>query len=144
MLYCPENAICLLIIPEEGELVLPKVRAQGSRAKVHLIAYAAPLTRRMLPLAAIDYCALPPLPPDHKAPCWLTIELSIFSGACFIAFDEVAPLLDYIRSLETKIRGKNSDIHATSFLREWLAIRQTGNVLHTPSTFLFQHSVELR
>jgi hypothetical protein len=81
----PETA--LLISPEEVEACLPIIRRKRS-PEVHLLLYAAPVTRRTLHFNNLDYCAVPALPRNFKAPTWLKVELGIIAGRLYFEYEE--------------------------------------------------------
>lgn len=63
---------------------------------VHLITYAAPITKNMLHFNGLSYYILPRLPDGYIAPDWLSIELGIFAGRLYINFPEYTPLTNYL------------------------------------------------
>lgn len=84
------------MIPEEAELLLPLVKKSGSKA-AYLLAYAAPITRKMVPLFNdLTYYAVPSLPTDWNAPLWLRIELGIFAGRLYFDYHEYAHVLEFL------------------------------------------------
>jgi hypothetical protein len=85
----------LVVCPEEADRLIPILRRSPSSG-CHLIVYAAPVTRRMLPFNDLNYCAVPPLPTDFKAPSWLKIQLGIFAGRLYFGWDEYHPMLEYL------------------------------------------------
>jgi hypothetical protein len=108
-------------------------------AKVHLLVYSAPVTKKMLHFSALKYYALPALPHGHTIPRWLTIELGIFAGRLYMGFEECVTLREYI---EPDKYGKRSGVLGTkaiSFLLEWLALRRKGqDIMHTPMGYVCQ------
>lgn len=89
----------LMVSPEEADELLPIVRDSQlfqASGKVYLIAYAAPVTRRMLHFNQLDYYATPSLPTDFQAPVWLRVELGLFAGRLYIEWDEYYELLGYL------------------------------------------------
>ena len=139
ILYNPSTSTALVLISEEAELVIPKLRAQKARTKTHLLTYSAPITKKMLHFSALRYYALPQLPINHVLPHWLTIEIGIFAGRLYMEFEESAPLVNYI---EKGIKGKQLNMSATgttSFLIEWLSLRRKGqDIMHTPVGYVCQ------
>lgn len=143
------NEIALIVISEEAELLIPIVRARAAgKPKVHLIAYAAPVTKSMLHFNRLSYYALPCLPGGYTLPDWLPIELGIFAGRLYIDFPECAPLMKYLELAENigtdapqskfehiGIRTKNP----VEFLLEWLTICRKGqDIMHTPMGYICQ------
>ena len=121
------------------------IRAEA-RPKVHLIAYAAPITKNMLHFNRLSYYVLPRLPVGYTAPSWLSIELGIFAGRLYIDFPECAPLTKYLQlSDETDAESQQSNSekvgvftkNLVSFLLEWLTLRRKGqDIMHTPMGYV--------
>jgi hypothetical protein len=89
----------LLVSPEEADALTHIMRQEHSydaNGSVHLILYAAPVTRRMLHFNQLDYYAVPALPTDFEAPTWLRVELGLFSGRLYLEWDEYYTLLEYL------------------------------------------------
>ncbi|KAH9903539.1 hypothetical protein F4778DRAFT_790586 [Xylariomycetidae sp. FL2044] len=132
ILWSPSKETAVVIIPEEADLVIPKILARGKSSKVHLITYAAPVTRSMLPLGDLTFHSIPSLPRGHVYPRRIVLELGLFAGRLYINFadyEALGRLLDQI--VQSKdIRG---------FLLDWMALRRKGqHVLHTPMGYLCQ------
>ncbi|RFU32830.1 hypothetical protein B7463_g3489, partial [Scytalidium lignicola] len=146
ILWNPSNQTALIIIPEEAELLIPTLR-QKKNPKVHLLAYAAPVTKNMLQFGKLSYYALPCLPFGHAVPNWLSIELGIFAGRLYFDFSECDALCKYLRlsniSEMSKLNNDNQVELFTekpiSFLLEWLALRRKGqDIMHTPMGYICQ------
>lgn len=141
ILWNPWNETALIVIPEEAELLISVIRAE-TQPKVHLIAYAAPVTKNMLHFNRLSYYVLPRLPVGCTAPAWLSTELGIFAGRLYIDFPECAPLTKYLQlSDETDAESQQSNSekvgvftkNLVSFLLEWLTLRRKGqDIMHTP------------
>jgi hypothetical protein len=72
----------VLVSPEEVEELFPLCR--GSRTPVvHLLAYSAPISQKMLQFNDLKYYATPTLPPDWSAPMWLKVAVGIFAGKLY-------------------------------------------------------------
>ncbi|KAH8590942.1 hypothetical protein B0O99DRAFT_690999 [Bisporella sp. PMI_857] len=147
ILWSPSNETALIIISEEAEILIPMIRA-ARKPKVHLIAYAAPVTKNMLHFNGLSYYVLPPLPDDCAIPAWLSIELGIFAGRLYISFAECAHLAKYLRLPDnTDTDGSQSNTeHAglatkdpVDFLLEWLTVCRKGqDIMHTPMGYICQ------
>lgn len=150
ILWNSASETALIVISEEAELLIPVLRT-SMKPKVHLITYAAPVTRNMLHFADLSYFVLPRFPEGHSAPAWLSREVGIFAGRLYIDFHEYAPLIQYLR-LEDKtdtetlcgsqrhigIPAKNS----VDFLLDWLtACRKGQDITHTPMGYICQRRV---
>lgn len=138
----------MVIIPEEAEEVIPILRAAWA-SSVHLLLYAAPVTRKMLHFDTLTYYALPNLPFMWKPPTWLPFELGILAGRLYFNFSDYDALLESINAAEhSESNGQpsfsSSDDHANAknvlaFLNEWLAIRRQGqDITHTPMGYVCQ------
>ncbi|TGO44474.1 hypothetical protein BCON_0512g00030 [Botryotinia convoluta] len=83
ILWSPSNETALIVIPEEVELLIPMIRT-ARKPIVHLITYAAPITKSMQHFNGLSYYVLPSLLNGYKIPEWLSIELGIFAGRLYI------------------------------------------------------------
>ncbi|KAH7117537.1 hypothetical protein B0J11DRAFT_493133 [Dendryphion nanum] len=139
ILWCPRTKTALVVISEEVELLIPIIRAR-SPPRIHLITYAAPVTKKMLNFSNLSYYAFPRLPDNNTFPTWLTIELGILAGRLYMDFMECAAVHMYLRTPtipneEVPMMTTNS----ISFLLEWLALRRKGqDVTHTPIGYICQ------
>ncbi|KAI1002778.1 hypothetical protein K3495_g5425 [Podosphaera aphanis] len=157
ILWSPVSEVAMIIIPEEVETVI-SILKEGKCA-VHLLSYAAPVTRKMLQFNDLSFFNLPPLPPTWQAPNWLRIELGVLSGRLYFDQFEYIPLLEFFAVKE--IDGKIVEINEVSgseaivgnprierktfvskpmlFLQEWLAQRRPGqDFSHTPMGHICQ------
>ncbi|XPS95694.1 hypothetical protein M3J09_004979 [Ascochyta lentis] len=130
----------LLVSQEEANALIPILRSNSQSEGVHLIVYAAPVTRRMLHFNSLDYHATPSLPADFKAPTWLQVELGIFSGRLHLEWHEYAELLHYL-GLKLDLSADPNAIPFSkkplTFLHEWIDIRRKGQDFeHTPMGFI--------
>ena len=115
---------------------------------VHLITYAAPVTKNMLHFNGLSYYVLPRLPGGYTAPDWLSIELGIFAGRLYINFPERAPLTKYLQLADkTSTESPQSSIehvgistkNPVDFLVEWLTVCRKGqDIMHTPMGYICQ------
>ncbi|KAL7945220.1 hypothetical protein V8C42DRAFT_358211 [Trichoderma barbatum] len=130
ILWSPSTQTALAIIPEEAELLIPKLRLAKDEAKVHLITYAAPITRAMIPFNQLRYYSLPPIPSGATFPTWLKVELGILAGRLYTDFEEWKLTGEYIRD-------SRPDNISPIFLLEWLGVRcRAHDVLHTPMGYI--------
>lgn len=146
VLWSRESEICLLISPEEANALIPILRhAYLQDPLCHLIAYSAPITRRMLQFNNLNYYAIPPLPAHFKAPLWLKIELGIFSGRLYFEWEEYQEIMSYLgiqvpKDDDDDVQSETREAFAEkplAFLHEWLAIRRKGQDFeHTPMGFI--------
>ncbi|KKY37654.1 hypothetical protein UCDDA912_g02340 [Diaporthe ampelina] len=76
ILWSSLTETALVIIPEEAELLIPIIRRAGRTCLVHLMAYAAPVTKSTLRnFNGLTYYNMPPFPEDYRFPKWFIIEL---------------------------------------------------------------------
>ncbi|CCU82053.1 hypothetical protein BGHDH14_bgh02786 [Blumeria hordei DH14] len=153
ILWSPHNKVAMVIIPEELELIMPLLR--DGRSVVHLLSYAAPLTKEMLSFNDMNNLVVPPLPTTWEAPIWLRIELGILSGRLYFDSFEYTDILDYLgvqeqdgriieihedfpdllalKSLPQAERRSHFTSEPLQFLQEWLSLRYNGqDFSHTP------------
>lgn len=142
------NKTALIVIPEEAELLIPIIRAK-KQAKVHLIAYAAPVTKNMLQFSQLLYYVLPRLPVSYTIPDWLLIEVGIFAGQLYIDFPQYTSLSRYLQLAHKSDAGVLHDgnqehvgictTNVFSFLLDWLTIRRKGqDIMDTPIGYICQ------
>lgn len=81
--------------PEEAELIIPLIRNQ-QESQVHLLTYAAPVTRRMLHFNDMSYYAIPSLPTGYQIPTWLQIEVGFFAGRIYFEWHEYEGILRFL------------------------------------------------
>ncbi|KAL6891856.1 hypothetical protein GGI43DRAFT_200758 [Trichoderma evansii] len=131
ILWSFSTQTALIIIPEEVELLIPRLRLAGNESYVHLIAYAAPITRSMTPFNRLDYYTLPPIPLNAEFPSWLKVELGILAGRLYTDYEEWNLVSAYMTDSQT-----DAPI-SSAFLLEWLGVRcRTNDVLHTPMGYI--------
>ncbi|PQE25690.1 p-loop containing nucleoside triphosphate hydrolase protein [Rutstroemia sp. NJR-2017a BBW] len=87
----------LVVTPEEAESLIPIVRT-SKKPVCHLLTYAAPVTRKMLHFANLQFYALPALPalPQWTPPLWFTVELGLFAGRLYFDFNEYEYLCKFL------------------------------------------------
>ncbi|KAK5705789.1 hypothetical protein LTS12_028255, partial [Elasticomyces elasticus] len=136
VLWSTVSQSAMVIIPEEAELLIPQLRAK-EKLRVHLLLYAAPVTRKMLHFNKLNFYATPSLPPGWKAPPWLSFELGILSGRLYFDFADYEFILHGLRcdadskeyiDLSGAVDHEKFDFDAAkstlAFLMEWLSIRR--------------------
>ncbi|KAF7596480.1 hypothetical protein BBP40_001352 [Aspergillus hancockii] len=150
LLWDMQTQTCLVIIPEEAEVLIPILRTIPS-SSVHLILYAAAFTKKMLHFDKLNYYTLPILPEGWAPPPWLPFELGILAGRLYFEFtdydylserlqlnlDDKAPTAPPAQDSETV--PKTTQSANLSFLREWLTLRRQGqDISHTPMGYVCQ------
>lgn len=147
VLWNPATKTALVVIPEEAELLIPIIRA-AKLPPVHLIAYAAPMTKNMLHFSGLSYYVLPRLSNNHTIPDWLSIELGILGARLYFEFVEYAPLVKYLNLTNDPGACNNAPLDGqsvvsndsiSSFLLEWLTVRRKGqDIMQTPMGYICQ------
>ena len=136
----------LVIIPEEAEIVISMLR-YIKRPNIHLLTYAAPVTKKMLHFNDLNYYTMPAMPTGWKAPRWLKLELGLFAGRLYFEWDEYDDLRKYLGiSLDSDEKVAESPIKSQKFttkpmelLQDWLAVRRRGqDFAHTPMGYVCQ------
>lgn len=143
--------MALVVIPEEAELLIPLLRT-AEIPLVHLLVYAAPVTRKMQHFNRLDFYSIPTLPEDWEPPSWLAFELGILGGRLYFEFLEYHHIKESL-CFEVQNNGAFSeeddsdyedDPQATTkntlaFLGEWLSLRRQGqDITHTPMGYVCQ------
>jgi hypothetical protein len=141
LLWSRQSEEALLLSPEEVELIIPILRNEKD-ARVHLLSYAAPVTRKMLHFNNLAYYAIPALPNDYKVPGWLPIEVGFFAGRIYFEWHEYEGILSFLGlkpaaspdssgSDTTLVEGANDgQPHYTftkkplAFLQDWISARR--------------------
>ncbi|KAI1753021.1 hypothetical protein F4782DRAFT_95691 [Xylaria castorea] len=138
IVWSPKTETALVVIPEEAEGLMELLHGEEDKSCVHLIAYAAPVTKAMIHFNHLLFYSFPELPKDHTIPENIRIELGILAGRLYVDQSELEGLAKYMRVSKTS--AKDSDKIAAdpaNFLLEWLTIRRkTVDVLHTPMGFI--------
>ncbi|ROW07311.1 hypothetical protein VMCG_03763 [Cytospora schulzeri] len=147
ILWSPSTKTALVIIPEEVELLIPLIRRAGHTSQVHLITYAAPVTKAMLKnFNGLRYYSLPTLPIGYQFPDWFLIELGIFAGRLYVTHEECSLIARYLHISETddgdaveSVVGRTFARNPVGFLCEWLPLRrQVSDVMQTPMGYIIQ------
>ncbi|KXH27289.1 hypothetical protein CSIM01_02573 [Colletotrichum simmondsii] len=166
VLWSRKTEVALIVIPEEAEMLLSILQDPAFHCATNLIAYAAPVTRKMLHFSNLNFFSIPSLPHDWKAPGWLKTELGIYGGQLyfewaeydqlceFLGIDQSLPLLEYLDqegsdsdSVDTQSGEKHKVYVAPngltarplSFVQEWLAARRRGqDFMSTSMGFIAQ------
>ncbi|KAH8698926.1 hypothetical protein BGW36DRAFT_406791 [Talaromyces proteolyticus] len=147
-LWSRKSEQAVVIIPEEAEMLIPVLRSSPKSAAIHLILYAAPVTKNMLHFNRIDYYSLPSLPTKWIPPTWLPFEVGILAGRLYFEFSEYDGLLRQLKPRSDDLLDEEPDISSNNssqtenfvgFLQEWLSLRRQGqDISHTPMGYLCQ------
>ncbi|RFU72329.1 hypothetical protein TARUN_9940 [Trichoderma arundinaceum] len=131
ILWSPSTSTGLVVIPEEVELLIPKLRLAKGKSKVHLIAYAPPITRAMVSFNQLRHYSLPPIPLDVQFPVWLKVELGILAGQLYTDYEGWLHVAGYVKYPQDGVPV------SPAFLLEWLGVRcRAHDVLHTPMGYI--------
>ncbi|KAK6356074.1 hypothetical protein TWF718_000448 [Orbilia javanica] len=140
--------IAIIIIPEEAEDLIPHLNTKLRDSPVHLITYAAPVTRKMINFDTLKFLAIPPLPGQWNPPAELSVELGIVAGRLYFPFEHFSYLKDYFdltdddteaSAMAGATKNPNFIEKPLSFLQEWLTLRRKGqDFLHTPMGYICQ------
>ncbi|KEF56127.1 uncharacterized protein A1O9_07708 [Exophiala aquamarina CBS 119918] len=95
ILWSELSDTAILVSPEEAELLVPLLR-EAVKQEVHLLTYAAPVTRKMLQFNDLKYYAISSLRQDWEAPLWLRVQVGLFSGRLYFPFEELAHMLEFL------------------------------------------------
>ncbi|KAJ8110852.1 hypothetical protein OPT61_g6407 [Boeremia exigua] len=140
VLWSSTSEQALLVSPEEANTLIPIMRSGLGLKGVHLLVYAAPVTRRMLHFNTLDYHATPALPAGLKLPTWLSVELGLFSGRLHLSWPEYPVLLRYLGlhpDLSPDATARPFAAKPLTFLHEWINVRRKGQDFeHTPMGFV--------
>ncbi|KAF3192372.1 hypothetical protein TWF225_000621 [Orbilia oligospora] len=143
--------IAIIVTPEEAEYLIPHVSNRSRESPVHLVTYAAPITRKMVQFDTLKFLSIPPLPEGWKPPAKLSVELGIIAGRLYFAFEHSPDLKDYLgltnEGLEESIMAEAVVFteKPLSFLQEWLTLKRKGqDFLHTPMGYLCQSKALLK
>lgn len=119
--------------------MIPQIRTQALPAKVHLLTYSAPATKKMLKFSDLQYYSVPALEGGHIIPQSLTIELGIFAGRLYMKYEECVSLVNYINDVSINGRFDATTTETISFILEWVSLRRRGqDITHTPLGYVCQ------
>ncbi|KAK6539145.1 hypothetical protein TWF694_009389 [Orbilia ellipsospora] len=143
--------VAIIVTPEEAEYLIPHLKTQTRAESVHLLTYAAPITRKMIQFDSLKFFSIPDISTDWTPPQNLSVELGIVAGRLYFAFENSTAIRNYL-DLENKcseVEGPNGgSVFATrplSFLQEWLTLKRKGqDFLHTPMGYLCQSKTLLK
>jgi hypothetical protein len=138
IVWSPTTETALVVIPEEVEFFMQVIRDHKREPLVHLLPYAAPVTKGMIHFNTLEFCPFPELPKGRKIPDVIRIELGILAGRLYVDRTEWKVVTEYVTKREPKflVSGRIADDPA-AFLLEWLTIRRKAvDVLHTPMGYI--------
>ncbi|KAK0671660.1 hypothetical protein QBC41DRAFT_344465 [Cercophora samala] len=96
VLWSASTQTAIVVIPEEAEVLILMIRDKLTHPHVHLICYASPVTRSMLPFNKLNFFSMPPLPEGWVAPQWLRTELGILAGRLYFEWEEYESLCTFL------------------------------------------------
>lgn len=133
-----------MVTPEEAEDLISR-KGCNEHGMTHLVAYAAPITRRMAHFNRLNYYAVPSTPVNYQAPQWLTTHLGLFAGRLYFEFEEYEAITTFLHgNKQSDGRPDDQDSALSSiasnlllFLQEWTTIRRKGREFtHTPMGYI--------
>ncbi|KAM0185118.1 hypothetical protein ACHAPI_012283 [Fusarium lateritium] len=157
VLWRPAVEMALIIIPEEAELLLPRLH-RIQTPTTFLLTYITPVTRSLLEVNNLTYYPVPTPKKEPIIPSWLSIEIGLMAGRLYLPYDQYIQLRS---CLEVNERAEpltvTDDVHRNwkyilpnfgimnaeslaKFLTEWLAYRsRSSDIMHTPMGYLIQN-----
>ncbi|KAI0116284.1 hypothetical protein GGR51DRAFT_312844 [Nemania sp. FL0031] len=139
IVWSPKTETALVVIPEEAECLIELLRGQDGRSHTHLIAYAAPVTKAMIPFNNLEFYSFPELPKGQIIPDRIKIELGILAGRLYVDKNEWKVVEKYVRGPETGTANESDKIapDLAAFVLEWLGVRRKSvDLLHTPMGYI--------
>ncbi|PIG85815.1 hypothetical protein AARAC_009742 [Aspergillus arachidicola] len=133
----------IIVTPEEAEELIPILRTTPAPS-MHLITYAAPVTKRMLHFSYLNYYAIPSFPTQCAIPYWLSLEVGTFAGRLYFAYADYTCLLQQVQPGPEEQTSKGllttRRTAQMSLLEEWLVLRRQGqDISHTPMGYVCQN-----
>ncbi|KAM0229983.1 hypothetical protein ACHAPO_009535 [Fusarium lateritium] len=157
VLWRPAIEMALIVIPEEAELLLPKLR-RIQTPTTFLLTYKTPLTRSLLEVGDLAYYPVPTPKKELMIPSWLSIEIGLLAGRLYLPYDQYTQLRSCLEGDERAEPSVAADdvlrnrkhilpnfgiMNAkplAKFLTEWLAHRsRSSDIMHTPMGYLIQN-----
>ncbi|KAF4435229.1 very large low complexity [Fusarium acutatum] len=157
VLWRPGIEIALIVIPEEAELLLPKLRRIPTPT-TFLLTYTSPFTRSLLEVGTLSYYPVPTPKKELVIPSWLSIEIGLMAGRLYIPYDQYMQLrscLIFDERAEASVI--KDDAHRSrkhilpnfgilnpqslsKFLTEWIIHRsRSSDIMHTPMGYLIEN-----
>ncbi|EPS41761.1 hypothetical protein H072_4291 [Dactylellina haptotyla CBS 200.50] len=146
LLSCSTN-IAIIVTPEEAEYLIPHLNSKSRQDSVHLVCYAAPITRKMVQFEGLQFFGIPSLDKTWTPPRMLSVEIGIIAGGLYFSYEHSKALRLYLglNGAEESPYGEKAQCPVIfngkplSFLHEWLTLKRKGqDFLHTPMGYLCQ------
>ncbi|KAM0234985.1 hypothetical protein ACHAP5_009889 [Fusarium lateritium] len=151
VLWSAETETALVVIPEEAELLLPKLR-NTPETDVSLLTYSAPVAKSMWRFYTLTYFLVPTREQTPLFPTWLPIEIGVLAGRLYFNYDELASLVLWLgidREVEPPADPVNESPQRVArglfvdqplkFLLKWLTYRrQILDIMYTPMGYICQ------
>ena len=137
------SATGLVIADHEADALIPILR-NAPRPIVHLISYAAPVTKSMVIFDDLNFFSIPKLPSNWRAPTWLVRDLGIFAARTYFDYDNQYSAIceslglpvpshrseDLDREMpfasDENRPGEPFSQSPLLFMQEWIAVRRKG------------------
>lgn len=144
LLWSPVTMTALVVSDYEANALIPLIH-DVSPPIVHLIVYAAPITKSMVIFDELKFFSIPSLPNNWQAPTWLVRDLGLIAGRTYFDYDKQYSAVCEALGLPTPAT-RTADLDAEMpfadgengvplepfspspllFMQEWLAIRRKG------------------
>ncbi|KAI3335396.1 hypothetical protein F4824DRAFT_464667 [Ustulina deusta] len=135
IVWSPQTETALVIIPEEAEHLLAYLRSRRGKSRVHLITYAAAVTKAMMEFNHLDFYTYPELPTGFHIPKQIKVELGILAGRLYVDEHEWKTVAEYMMGAADD--SNKIAANPAAFVLEWLTVRRkTVNVLRTPMGYI--------
>ncbi|KAJ4252346.1 hypothetical protein NW762_010944 [Fusarium torreyae] len=157
VLWRPAAETALIIIPEEAELLLPRLRRLQTPT-TFLLTYTSPFTRSLLEVGTLSYFPVPTPNKRLAIPSWLSIEIGLMAGRFYLPYDEYTQLRICLEVSErAEPSATTDDVHRSrkhilpnfgiinaqsfsKFLTEWISYRsRSSDIMHTPMGYLIEN-----
>ena len=146
ILWSMVTSTALIVSDYEANALIPALR-DANPPVVHLICYAAPIAKSMVPIFDnLDFFSIPQLPCGWRAPAWLVCDLGIFAGRTYFDYDgqygsvcealglplPITGTMNLLGEMPFSIREDefaNTKAFSPSpllFMQDWLAVRRKG------------------
>lgn len=146
ILWSPRAQKAVIVIPEEAEALIPII-SKINPPNVHLIVYAAPITKQMLHFNHLDYYTIPKF--DGIIPTQVKIEIGLLAGRLYFEFSECKDIGQYLDTQEEHFSERASSYafpcvkgfasQPFAFLEEWFSVTRKGqDYAHTPMGYICQ------
>ncbi|KAL9002774.1 MAG: hypothetical protein Q9188_004316 [Gyalolechia gomerana] len=144
VLWSGATSTALIVTDYEANALIPLIR-DISPPVVHLICYAAPVTKSMVAFDDLNFFSVPSQPDDWHAPVWLVRDLGLFAGRTYFDYDsQYGAVCEALGLRQPTLRSGDLDKEMPfsttdddgpagsfspsplAFMQDWLAVRRKG------------------